>query len=301
VSLIQTVHEEVLQRLGRVGLAARQAVESILQGVHRSIRCGLSVEFAGHRPYQPGDDLRRLDWLVYGRTDRYSVKVYEEETRLRGTIVVDCSGSMAYGQGYGQSKLDYARILAAALGFLMVRQSDAVGLTLVDNRIREEHPPNATMGHLLALLERLEATPAGGETSLAGVLDELAERLKRRGLVILISDCFDDVDSIVRALQHLRHRRQDVRVFQVVDPREELFPFRGTYDFIGLEHEPRLRLDGDRVSHHYRATLEEHRRRLAAGCHANAVTLDTFRTDEDLAIGLVRALAGRRPTGGARE
>ena len=300
MGLIQTVHEEVLERLGRVGLAARHAVESILQGIHRSIRCGLSVEFAGHRPYQPGDDIRRLDWMVYGRTDRYSVKVYEEETRLRGTLVVDCSGSMAYGRGYGQSKLDYARMLAAALGFLMVRQSDAVGLTLVDHDIREEHPPNSTMGHLLALLERLEATPAGGETSLANVLDELAERLKRRGLVILISDTFDDVDALIRALQHLRYRRQDVRVFQVIDPREELFPFRGTYDFIGLEHEPKLRLDGDRVRHHYRETLAEHRRKLAAGCHANGITLDTFRTDEDLAMGLVRALAVRRSAGGAR-
>ena len=280
-----------MSRLGRVGVAARHAVESVLSGIHRSIRCGLSVEFAGHRPYQPGDDIRRLDWMVYGRTDRYSVKVYEEETRLRGTIVVDCSGSMAYGMNYGQSKLDYARMLAAALGVLMVRQSDAVGLTLVDHEIREMHHPSSTMGHLLALLKRLERTPAGGETSLATVLDELAERLTRRGLVILISDTFDDVDALIRSLQHLRYRRQDVRVFQVVDRREEMFPFQGAHEFIGLEDEPRLKLDGDRVRHHYRRMLSEHTARLAAGCHASGISLDGFRTDEDLAMALVRALA----------
>lgn len=298
--LIQTIREEVLERLGRVGLSARHAVESVLSGIHRSMRCGLSVEFAGHRPYQPGDDIRRLDWMVYGRTDRYSVKVYEEETRLRGTLVVDCSGSMAYGHGYGQSKLEYARMLAAALGVLMVRQSDAVGLALVDHAVREMHPPSSTMGHLLALLERLEATPAGGETSLASVLDELAERVKRRGLVILISDTFDDVEALIRALQHLRYRKQDVRVFQIIDPREEMFPFRGTYEFVGLEQEPRLKLDGDRVRHHYRQTLAEHTRRLAAGCHAHGITLDTFRTDEDLAMAIARALASRQPVGGRR-
>jgi uncharacterized protein (DUF58 family) len=298
VALIQTIREEVLERLGRVGIAARHAVESVLAGMHRSVRCGLSVEFAGHRPYQPGDDIRRLDWMVYGRTDRHSIKVYEEETRLRGTLIVDCSGSMAYGRGYGASKLDYARMLAGALGVLMVRQSDAVGLTLVDHAIREEYPPHSTMGHLLAMLERLDATPAGGETSLATVLDELAERLKRRGLVVLISDTFDDVGALVRAFQHLRYRKQDVRVFQIIDPREELFPFRGTYEFLGLEHEPNLKLDGDRVRHHYQKALAVHRGTLAAGCHANGITLDTFRTDEDLAMALVRALAFKRPAGG---
>jgi uncharacterized protein (DUF58 family) len=291
VPLFEAVQAEVLERLGRVGIAARRAVENVLSGMHRSVRCGLSVEFAGHREYLPGDDIRRLDWLVYGRTDRHTVKVYEEETRLRATLVVDCSGSMAYGEGHGTTKLDYARMLAASLGVLMVRQGDAVGLTLVDQEIRERHPPDATMGHLLALLERLEAAPAGGETSLASGLETLAESLSRRGLVILISDTFDDVDALLRAVRHLRYRRQDVRVLQVIDPREEAFPFAGTCEFTGLEHEPRLRLDADRVRHHYRGALAEHTETLAAGCHASGISLDTFRSDEDLAMALVRALA----------
>ncbi len=289
--LSEQIQEEVLERLGRVGVAARQAVESILAGQHRSIRHGLSVEFAGHRPYQAGDDLRHLDWFVYARTDRYNVRVYEEETHLRATIVVDCSGSMAYGRP-GATKLDYARMLAGALGFLMVRQTDAVGLALVDQAVRELHPPRATMGHLLGLLERLETADAGGETGLAPVLHRLAERLHRRGLVILISDTFDDVDRLLLALQHLRHCKQDVRLFQILDPHEEGFPFQGMHEFVGLEAEPRLKLDADRVRHRYREMLERHNRRLAAGCHGSHVALETCTTDEDLAMVLVRALCG---------
>lgn len=299
MNLLRTVQEEVLERLGRVGVTARQAVESILSGQHRSIRHGLSVEFAGHRPYQPGDDIRHLDWLVWARTDRYNVKVYEEETRLRATLVVDCSGSMAYGSA-GLPKLDYARQLAASLAFLMARQSDAVGLALVDHEIREFRPPSSTMAHVLTLLELLEETPPGGETSLASVLNELAARMTRRGLVVLISDTFDDVDSLVLALRHLRHRRQDVRVFQIVDPREETFPFKGAYEFVGLEHEPKLKFDGDRVRRFYQETLEEHRQKLAAGCQAAGVALEECRTDEDLAMVLVRALAGPWVRRGAR-
>jgi uncharacterized protein (DUF58 family) len=297
MALFYRVQEEVLERLGRVGVAARNAVESILSGQHRSVHRGLSVEFAGHRPYIPGDDLRHLDWLVYARTDRYNVRIYEEETRLRATLVVDCSGSMGYGAA-GRTKLDYARVLAGALGFLMLRQGDAVGLALVDHQVRELLPPGATMGHFLNVLERLEKTPAGGETSLAEVLDDLASRLHRRGLVVLISDTFDDVGKLVLALQHLRYRKQDVRVFQVVDPREESFPFRGMHEFVGMEHEPRLKLDGDRVRAFYRETLGEHRERLAAGCHASSVALESCRTDEDLAMVLIRALVGGPPVRG---
>lgn len=301
MELVRTIQEEVLERLGRVGVAARHAVESVLSGQHRSIRHGLSVEFAGHRPYIPGDDLRHLDWLVYARTDRYDVRVYEEETRLRATLVVDCSGSMAFGdassptsRGEHLTKLDYARMLAAALGFLMARNSDSVGLSLCDSRVREHHPPRSTMGHLLTLFGRLESVEPGGETSLAAVLDELASRMTRRGLVVLISDLFDDAESLVLALKHLRHKRQDIRVFQVVDPQEESFPFKGTWEFVGLEGEGRLRLDGDRIRRRYQQALAEHRGRIASGCHAAGISFEVCRTDEDLAMVLVRALAATR-------
>lgn len=293
MTLLSAVQEDVLQRIGRIGVAARQAVESVLVGQHRSVRRGLSVEFAGHRPYQPGDDLRRLDWAVYARSDRLDVRQYEEETRLRATLVVDCSGSMAYGPA-GATKLDYAKRLAAALGFLMVRQADAVGLATCDTEVREHLPPGSTMGHLVAILDRLDATVAGGETALGPVLERLAARLSRRGVVLLISDGYDDPERLLLALRFLRHQRQDVRLFLIADPAEESFPHGGVVEFIGLEREAPLLLDADRVRAWYREAFAAHRRAIAAGCHAIAVPVETVRTDEDLALVLVRALSIER-------
>jgi uncharacterized protein (DUF58 family) len=296
VSLLSAVQEDVLERLGRIGVAARQAVESVLVGQHRSIRRGLSVEFAGHRPYQPGDDLRRLDWAVFARSDRYDVRQYEEETRLRATIAVDCSGSMGYGAP-GTTKLDYARRLAAALGFLMIRQADAVGIATCDTAVREHLPPGSTMGHLVNVLDRLEATVPGGETALGPVVQQLAGRLSRRGLVVLITDGYDEPESLLAALRFLRHQRQDVRLFLVADPTEESFPHAGVVRFLGLEGEPPVLVDADRVRGFYREAFAAHRQRLAEGCHAINVRLETVRTDEDLALVLVRALSierGRR-------
>lgn len=293
MSLLLNVQEQVLSRLGRVGVAARQAVESVLVGQHRSIRRGLSVEFAGHRPYQPGDDPRRLDWMVWARSDRLDVRLYEEETRLRATLVVDCSGSMGYGAP-GATKLDYARGLAAALGFLMVRQADAVGLALVDTVVREHLPPAGTMAHLINVLERLELAGAGGETDLGPVLQQLADRLSRRGLVMLITDGFDDPARLLMALRLMRHRRQDVRVFLVAHPDELEFGHGGVVEFLGLEREPRVLVDADRIRTYYRQALDRHHRVLAEGCHAIGVQLEHVRTDEDLAMVLVRSLTDRK-------
>ncbi len=301
MTLVRRVQEEVLERIGRVGVAARHAVESVLQGQHRSINRGLSVEFAGHRPYIPGDDLRHLDWQVWARTDRYDVRVYEEETRLRATLVVDYSGSMGYERaGAAVSKCDYARMLAAALAFLMIRQGDAVGLALVDHRLREHLPYGGTMGHLLNLLGRLEDQEAGGETHLGSVLEVLAERLDRRGLVILISDVFDDLESFTRALHHLRHRRQDIRVFQVLDRDEDLFPFRGTNEFVGLEGEAPLRLDADRIRSGYREVMTGHARQVETACHALGVAYSRCTTADDLAMSLVEALTAHGRMAGVR-
>ncbi|MBN2711974.1 MAG: DUF58 domain-containing protein [Planctomycetes bacterium] len=289
--LLQRVQEEILQGVGRVGIAARHAVESLLSGQHRSLHHGLSVEFAGHRPYIPGDDLRHLDWMVFARTDRYNVKVFEEETHMRATLVVDCSGSMAYGRS-GKTKLDYARMLAATLGFIMMGQGDAVGLALVDSKVRELYPPRGTMGAFLNILARLEDTPAGGETSLASVLDSLAERLQRRGFVILITDAFDDVNKVLLSLRHLQHRKQDVMVYMVNDPDEERFSFSGMHEFVGLEGDGSVQLDADRAREYYRKAMAEHKETLAEGCTANGITFESCSTDEDLAMVIVRSLTG---------
>ncbi len=308
MSLFAAVEQEVIDRLGNLSITARQAVESILAGQHRSVRRGLSVEFAGHREYQPGDDLRHLDWLVWARSDRYDVRQYEEETKLRATLVLDVSGSMGYrsaarrtpspvGRGLGEgdlsvngSKLEYARALAAALGYLMVRQSDAVGLVTCDTAVREFLPPGSTMAHLLNVLAVLERAKPGNETSLAGVLDEVATRVQRRGLVILITDGFDDAAALLKSIHHLRHRKQEVRLFQVLAPEELSFPFKGMSEFVGLENEPRLKLDGDRIRAHYRQAFDEHQQKLKSGCHAGGVQFDTALTNEELFTVLVRTL-----------
>lgn len=292
MSAVQAVHPEVLARLGALSLTARQAVESLLSGQHRSVHHGLSVEFADHREYQPGDDLRHLDWLVLARSDRYQIRRYEEETRLRATLALDCSGSMNYGPA-GGTKLDFGRSLAAALGYLMVRQNDSVGLATFDTQVREFLPPGSTMAHYLNLLEGMSRSQPGEETRLAPVLEELAGRLRRRGLVLLITDAFDDTDALVQSLKLLRYRKQEVRLFQILDPRELSFPFSGMTEFIGLENEPRLKFDSDRIREHYRREFEEHQQRLRSGCHACGVPLEVCRTDEDLFTVLGRALAPR--------
>ncbi|MGA2863859.1 MAG: DUF58 domain-containing protein [Verrucomicrobiota bacterium] len=289
MTLLERVHQEVIERLGNVSVTARQAVESVLAGQHRSVRRGLSVEFAGHREYQPGDDLRHLDWLVYARSDRYDIRQYEEETKLRATIILDTSGSMGYASGR-QSKLAYAQALTAALGFLMIRQSDAVGLVACDTAVRHFIPPGSTMAHFLNVLAALEKTAPGNETSLAPVLEEIAGRLHRRGLVILITDTFDDPKALLKAIQYLRYRKQEVRLFQILDAQEQSFPFQGMIEFIGLEQEPRLKLDGDRVRAHYRRVFQEHQQRLQSGCHACGVQMETCWTQEELFTVLIRAL-----------
>lgn len=293
MSLLVQVHDEILGRLGRVSVAARQAVESLLSGQHRSLARGLSLEFAGHRPYQAGDDLRHLDWKVWARTDRLDIKVFEEETRLRATLVVDASGSMGYG-----NKCEFSRRLAAALAVLMVGQGDAVGLAICDTAVRRHVPPGSTMPHLIRMLEELETMAPGGETSLAGVLEGLAGQLGRRGLVIILSDGFEDPERLGRALALLHHRRQDVRLYQIVDPDEEAFAFSGSYDFIGMEHsEGHLLLDADRVRRAYQDALAAHRTQLAAACHTAHAQFLACRSDEDLALLLVRALMRRAGAG----
>ena len=287
------LQRDVLDGLERLGVKARQAVENVLAGRHRSVRRGLSVEFVGHRPYQPGDDLRHLDWLVYARSDRYDVRLYEEETRLRATIVLDASGSMGYagsGAKSGMTKLHYGRMLAGALAFLMTRQSDTVGLVTCDRQIRAEVPPGSTVPHLLHLLGTLEDTQTGGETGIADVLQTVAARIRGRGMVVLITDALDDPAEIVQAVRLLKFAGQDVRLFRVVDPDEELFPHAGMTEFVGLEDEPKLRLDADRMRALYRQAFAEHRRALEEGCQSVGVEIVHCRTDEDLAGVLVRAL-----------
>ena len=214
----------VISRLKGMDVKARLVVEGFVSGLHRGPYKGFSVEFAEHRQYMPGDPIRNIDWKVYGKTDRFYVKEFEEETNLRAYIILDGSGSMGYSSN-GITKLEYGCYLAASLAYLMLKQQDSVGLLIFDTKLRKYIPPRSVKRHLHVLLKELSDLRAREETDLGHSLRELARRVKRRGLIILISDLLDDAEQVIRGLKLFRHRKHEVIVFHVMDPFETDFPF----------------------------------------------------------------------------
>jgi uncharacterized protein (DUF58 family) len=283
-----------IEKVSRLRLVARTVVESFIQGQHRSVYKGFSVEFAQHREYARGDEMRHIDWKVFGRSDRLFVKQYEEETNLRAMICLDASGSMAFTSN-GESKFGYAQRAAAALAYLMVAQSDSVGLTTFDTEIRASVPPRSTKGHLTTLLKVLAETQPGKETSLAKILHTLTAQIKRRGLVIIVSDFFAKIDELVPALAHLRHKRHEVILIQVLDPQEETFPFQQMYEFRSMENpEHRIKLDAPRVRAMYLDRFESHKRQLQEACHQFHFDYVTLTTDKPLDAALSHYLRHRQ-------
>jgi len=287
-------------RLGRLELVARHVVEGFISGKHRSPYRGFSVEFAEHRPYVAGDEVRDIDWRIYAKRDRYYVKQYEQETNLRVYIVLDASGSMRYTDRPADrstsalSKFRYAQCLAAGLAYLMLHQQDAVGLVTFDRSLRRYIPPRSRPGHLQVILDELESTSAGEETSLPEVLHDLAERIRRRGLVMLISDCFGDLEALRRALYHFRHRRHEVIVFQVLHPDELSFPFRDRSQFRDLESPlVRLTVDPRALRRHYLERLRAFLDDLQRACGQLRIDRVLLRTDEPLDYALAAYLAYR--------
>jgi uncharacterized protein (DUF58 family) len=232
---LRFIDPAIIARLGTMELKARTVVEGFLAGLHRSPYKGFSVEFAEYRQYLPGDDLNTLDWKIYARSDRHYVKKFEEETNLDCHLLLDVSASMGYKGAAPMSKMEYGSVLAASLAFLMNRQRDATGLMAFDDRIRFRLPAGARAGHLHALLLALEKMESGRQSNVARPLQQLAEALVKRSLVVLISDLLDDPESVIKGLRYLRFRGSDVIVFQVLDPNELTFPFRGASRFRDLE------------------------------------------------------------------
>ena len=243
-------------RLRNMSLVARGVVEGFISGLHKSPYHGFSVEFAEHRAYSPGDELRHLDWTVFARTDRYYVKQFEEETNLRAHIVLDISNSMTY-RSDGLSKLEYGSFLAAALAYLMVKQQDSVGLVTCDTAIRSRLHPHSTTLHLNQLLRTLESITPGGETSISTVFHALAEMIKKRGLIVIISDLFDDEKEIMRSLRHFRHKKHEVIIFHILDQFEREFPFDRLSNFIDLETGEKLQVDPRYVREEYLKAMKE--------------------------------------------
>lgn len=232
---LKYLQPDVVAKLANMELVARLVVEGFITGLHKSPYHGFSVEFAQHRQYMPGDEIKQIDWKIFGRTNRYYVKQFEEETNLKSYIILDASKSMAFSSENRVSKLTYASYITAALSQLMIQQRDAVGLIIYDEQARLYMPPHATKSYLKEILHQLVNLQPGNKTSTADSLHSIAERIKRRGLVIIISDFFDNPQQVMSALRHFRHKKNEVIVMQVLDPLERDFAFGKDAIFKDLE------------------------------------------------------------------
>ncbi len=284
----------MLAKLAGLQLRARHIVEGFVAGLHRSPFRGFSIEFAEHREYAPGDDLRHVDWKVYGRTDKHYLKQYEDETNLLCHLVVDTSESMQYkGPDSPLSKLEYAQCLAAALAWLVLHQQDAVGLATFDSEIRQLIRPSSQASHLKQIVKALDSVQAERKTATGPIFHELAARLSRRGVVIILSDLFDNVQSMLAGLKHFRYRRHDVVVLQVLDPAELDFPFRRPTLFHGLEEMPQVTADPRSLRAAYLEEFGRFLQQVRQGCRANYLDYQEMRTDSPLDAALA-ALLNRR-------
>ncbi len=293
---------EALTRFGRLELIARLVVEGVMAGRHRSPFKGFSVEFAEHRQYGPGDEIRHIDWRAFGKTDRYFVKEYEEETNLKIYLVIDSSRSMTYAAST-VSKLEHARRLSAALAYLAIRQRDAVGLIDTPRRLDGWIPPRSAPGHFAIVCKALEAIePVDSGPTLAVRLHGLADRVRRRGLVVVLSDGLDPIDELTTALRHLRHRHHEVLFFHVLAPEEEIFPFRHPARFRGLEAPGEIvRVDSLSFRAAYLERFEAFRQTLTERVQAIGADYQRASTAEPVEQTLLAYLAVRRGRRRGRE
>jgi uncharacterized protein (DUF58 family) len=283
-----------LARLAGAKLRSRRAALGHMAGMHRSPLRGLSVEFAEHREYSPGDDLRYVDWKVFGRSDKFYLKQYEEETNLVCYFAIDTSASMGYrGPGSPMSKLEYANRAAANLAYLVTRQQDSVALATFDAEVRQFVRPGRGAEHWRHAVESLDVTGEDKPTSIGPVLHQLAERFVDRGLVILLSDLFDDVPKLLAGLKHLRHRRHDAIVMQVLDAAEIDFPFRRTTMFESVETDDEVLAHPVALRKAYLAEFGRFLNSVRRGCRELSIDHVVLRTDEPVADALSRFLAAR--------
>lgn len=284
---------DVVSRLKNMQLRARLVVEGFVAGLHQSPYHGFSVEFAEHRPYMPGDPLKYVDWKVFAKTDRYYLKEFEEETNLKCYLLLDVSKSMDYGT-VTTTKLQYATYLAAALAFLMIQQRDAVGLVLYDTELRTYLPPRSVGSYLNVLLAHLENLRPSGQTDIGRNLHAVAERIRRRGLVVVLSDFLDDPSKILSGLRHFRHDGHEVLAFHILDPMERSFAFRGDTKFIDLESEEEMPTQPWHIRRDYRRLLQQFVEALKRGCREQRVDYNLLDTSVPYDTALFQYLTKRK-------
>jgi uncharacterized protein (DUF58 family) len=285
---------QVIGLVTRLELHAREVVEGVITGLHQSPYRGFSVEFAQHREYTPGDEIRYVDWKVAARSDRYYVKEFEEETNLKAYLLVDTSESMQYkGRKATRSKLEYASILAAAMASLLIQQRDGAGLVLFNDGVQRYVPPRATATHYTQILEELVGAASKPKSALGPTFHEIAEQMKRRGLVVVISDLFGDLEEVMAGLRHFRYRRHEIIVMQVLDDDELTFPFDDLTKFEGLELEPELLVDPRGIRGEYLRQVELFCTGLERGCREIDADLVRVVTSQPPGEALAAYLAGR--------
>jgi len=286
------IDPKILAGTSNLQLLAKTVVEGFVAGLHRSPYYGFSLEFAEYREYSPGDDIRRVDWKVFGRTDRFFVKKFEGDTNTQILILLDSSRSMEFA-GSGLSKFDYSRYLAAALAYFGSRQHDSVGLITFDSKIRRFTPPRSRHGHLLTVLDHLETTDSTGTTRLTAVLNNLSRLIRKRSLVIVISDFYEDIEKLARALRFFHHRGNDVILFHVLDPVEIDMPLEGAVTLEDMESGDQIPFIGERGRQAYLRQLEEHLVSLKREAHTVRIDYELLRTDVPLDQALFKYLAVR--------
>lgn len=283
---------DVVSRAQALGIKARAIVEGLRVGDHKSPYRGFSVEFVQHREYVPGDDIRHIDWKSYGRSERYTIKQYEQETNFAAHILLDASRSMLYGEGE-TNKLEYAKLLAASLAYLVVHQRDSVSLNVFDAGWRERLPASGQPGHVHTILHTLESIEPREQTGIGPLLHDLAAQVRRRGLVFVISDFFDNVDAVLDGLQHLRFNGHDVTVFHILHPDEVEFPFNGMVKFDGMEERRQLLTRPQLIRPAYLRALEKYLNDMQRGCERNRCDYLLLNTGRPLAETLTAYLARR--------
>jgi len=296
----KSLDPQTLAKLKGLYLRAQHIVEGYVAGLHRSPYHGFSIEFAEHREYVPGDDLRYVDWKAFGRSDKLYLKQFEDETNLVCHLVLDVSESMSYrSPSAALSKIEYAQAIAASLAWLVLQQQDAIGLVTFDHQLRSSIRPSSNRSHMRQIINALESVSVDSKTAAGPIFHELAERMKKRSVVVILSDLFDDVNSLMAGLKHFRYRRHDLIIFHVLDPAEVDFQFARPTMFQGLEQMPQVVADPRSLRRAYMKELQGYLRKLRVGCRRYGMDYQQMRTDQpfDLALSSFLAARNARPRG----
>lgn len=283
----------VISKLRTLELKARMIVEGFMVGLHRSPYHGFSVEFSEHRPYMQGDPIKNIDWKVYAKREKYFIKQYEEETNLICNIFLDISKSMQFKNKSALTKLEYGITLTAALSYLMINQQDAVGLTLYSDKIHNYLPPKSNRVYLKTLLTSLNQVKPSGATTTAKCLDSVAEKIKKRGLTIIISDFFDDLNSIMTALKHIHYKKNEVIIFQLLDPIEKSFGFDRDSIFVDLETEEQITTQPHQIKRAYQEAMNDYLNKLKSECLNYGIEYNLIETNQPFESALLSYFAKR--------